>query len=197
MLRSRIRGQTGIGLLASRKYPGTGFGIRRSRDKERSLPPIIHQTNRKQVELVCQTKTDPIVTRLLPSHVLPKRLNPGLRIQAAQRAVQINPVNHAPVQRLASVIPGFVALPEHIAVLTTKYWGTQGVRLTVSFLDGPEAALRSRILQHMNAWNATANALFVETSGQAQVRIARQDGPNGGFWSLAQISLVSRRISPR
>ena len=121
----------------------------------------------------------------------PKRLNPGLRIQAAQRAVQINPVNHAPVQRLASVIPGFVALPEHIAVLTTKYWGAQGVRLTVSFLDGPEAALRSRILQHMNAWNATANALFVETSGQAQVRIARQDGQNGGFWSFLGTDILS------
>src|ERR1700747_1679302 len=95
----------------------------------------------------------------------PKRLDPGLRIQAAQRAVEINPVNHAPVERLSSVIPGFIAQPEHIAVITTKYWGAKGVRLTVGFLDNPEAALRSRILQHMNAWNLTANALFVETLG--------------------------------
>jgi hypothetical protein len=121
----------------------------------------------------------------------PKRLHPSLRIQAAQKAVQINPVNHAPVQRLSSVIPGFIALPEHIAVLTTKYWGAQGVRLTVGFLDGPEAALRSRILQHMNAWNATANALFVETLGQAQVRIARQGGPNGGYWSFLGTDILS------
>ena len=63
--------------------------------------------------------------------------------------------------------------------------------MTVSFLDGPEAALRSRILQHMNAWNATANALFVETSGQAQVRIARQDGLNGGFWSFLGTDILS------
>ena len=95
------------------------------------------------------------------------------------------------MHRLSRVIPGFIAQPEHIAVLTTKYWGTQGVRLTVGFLDNPEAALRSRILQHMNAWNATANVLFVETSGQAQVRIARQDGANGGFWSFLGTDILS------
>jgi hypothetical protein len=126
-----------------------------------------------------------------PLTCTPKRLDPSLRIQAAQKAVQINPINHAPVQRLSSVIPGFVALPEHIAVVTTKYWGAQGVMLTVGFLDGPEAALRSRILQHMNAWSATANVVFVETLGQAQVRIARQDGLNGGFWSFLGTDILS------
>jgi hypothetical protein len=121
----------------------------------------------------------------------PKRLHPNQWIQAAQKAVQINPVNHAPVQRLSRVIPGFIAQPEHIAVLTTKYWGAQGVRLTVGFLDNPEAALRRRILEHMNAWNTTANVLFVETSGEAQVRIARQDGANGGFWSFLGTDILS------
>ncbi|MBV8095146.1 MAG: hypothetical protein JO110_18340, partial [Acetobacteraceae bacterium] len=47
------------------------------------------------------------------------------------------------------------------------------------------------ILQHMNAWNTTANVLFVETLGQAQVRIARQDGPNGGFWSFLGTDILS------
>ncbi|MBV9392323.1 MAG: peptidase M12 [Verrucomicrobia bacterium] len=126
-----------------------------------------------------------------PLACTPKRLHPSLRIQAAQKAVQINPVNHAPVQRLSSVIPGYVALPEHIALVTTKYWGAQGVRLTVGFLDGPEAALRSLILKNMNAWNATANVRFEETQGQAQVRIARQDGPEGGYWSYLGTDILS------
>ena len=121
----------------------------------------------------------------------PKRLPPNLRVQAAQKAVQINPVNHAPVQRLSSIIPGFIAQPEHIAVVTTKYWGVKGIRLTVGFLDNPEDALRSRIIQHMNAWNSTANAVFVETLGQAQVRIARQGGPNGGYWSYLGTDITS------
>jgi hypothetical protein len=122
---------------------------------------------------------------------MPKRLHPSQWIQAAQKAVQINPLNYAPVHHLSWVIPGFIAQPEHIAVLATKYWGAQGVRLTVGFLDNPVAALRSRILQHMNVWNATANVLFVETSGQAQVRIARQDGPNGGYWSFLGTDILS------
>jgi hypothetical protein len=121
----------------------------------------------------------------------PKRLHPSLRVAAAQRAVEINPVNHAPVQRLASVIPGFIAKPEHIAVLTTQYWGSKGRQLTVGFLDNPEAALRSRILEHMNAWSITANVQFVETMGQAEVRIARNDGPNGGFWSFLGTDILS------
>jgi hypothetical protein len=112
-------------------------------------------------------------------------------LQAAQKAAQINPVNYAPVHRLSMVIPGFIAQPEHIAVLTTKYWGAQGVRLTVGFLDNPEAALRNHILEHMNAWSTTANVLFVETAGQAQVRIARQDGANGGFWSFLGTDILS------
>ena len=76
----------------------------------------------------------------------PKRLDPGLRIQAAQKAVEINPVNHAPVERLSSVIPGCIALPEHIAVITTKYWWAKGVRLTVGFLEPHQAQLEAAAL---------------------------------------------------
>jgi hypothetical protein len=35
----------------------------------------------------------------------------------------------------------------------------------------------------MNAWSATANVKFVETQGTAQVRIAREGGEKGGYWS--------------
>jgi hypothetical protein len=97
--------------------------------------------------------------------------------------VNINPLNHAPVERLHGVMRGFTLTPERIAVVTTKYWGVQGVRLTVSFLDNPPSDLRKRIVQHMNAWSKTGNVTFVETKGSAQVRIAREGGENGGYWS--------------
>jgi astacin (peptidase family M12A) len=74
--------------------------------------------------------------------------------------------------------------PEHIAVLTDRKWPSTGVTLTVSFLDGEEAALRARIISHMNAWSTTANVQFVETNQDGQVRIARDDSQdNGGYWS--------------
>src|SRR4051812_35820383 len=83
----------------------------------------------------------------------PKRLPIELAEHAANIATSINPLNHAPVERLARVMEGF-AIPSRarIAVMTTKYWHTNGVRLTVGFLDNPQLALRRRIIQHMNAW---------------------------------------------
>jgi hypothetical protein len=80
-------------------------------------------------------------------------------------------------------MPGFVPTLEHIAVVTTKYWGLQGVKLTVGFMDNPETALKKRLLQHMNAWTKTANVILVETSTDPQVRVARTGGNNGGYWS--------------
>ncbi|NVB79110.1 MAG: hypothetical protein HOV81_11985 [Kofleriaceae bacterium] len=65
--------------------------------------------------------------------------------------------------------------------MTTKYWGAQGVKLTVSFMDTTSAALRTRILSHMNAWNRDANVSFVETQQKGQVRIAFTKGD--GYWS--------------
>ncbi len=113
----------------------------------------------------------------------PKSLPHDLLVDAAHTAVAINPLNRAPLERLTRVMPGFQPTKERIAVVTTKYWGISGVRLTVSFLDNPPAALRKRILQHMNAWTKTANVKFVETKKEGQVRIAREGGPNGGYWS--------------
>ena len=112
----------------------------------------------------------------------PKRLPGELLIDSALRARRENPRNHpAFVGRLASLDPGIAITPEHIAVLTEKYWRTGGVRLTVSFLDTPPVALQTRILSHMNAWNETANVSFVATATEGQVRIARTIGD--GHWS--------------
>jgi len=113
----------------------------------------------------------------------PKRLPQELLLSAAQTAVEINPLNHPPMHRLTRLLPDFKSTPLRIAVVTTKYWGNRGVRLTVGFMDNPPADLRKRILQHMNAWGATANAKFVETRTDPQVRIAREGGEDGGYWS--------------
>ena len=113
----------------------------------------------------------------------PKVLPRSKWVAAARTAATINPVNHPPVERLVRSLPGFTPSPERIAVLTTKYWGTGGVRLTVGFLDNPPANLRKRILSHMNAWAKTANVKFVASSTDPQVRIARMGGADGGYWS--------------
>jgi len=101
-------------------------------------------------------------------------------LTAAQTAVSINPANAPAVEMLALGSPGQVIAPEHLALMTTKYWGSGGVQLTVGFLDNPPADLQRRVLDHMNAWGTWANVTFVATAGQAQVRISR--GP-GGYWS--------------
>jgi Astacin (Peptidase family M12A) len=117
---------------------------------------------------------DPIVC-------LPRRLPRKLWVAAARTATEINPVNHPNLNRLVGIMPGFEPTKERIAVVTTKYWGSGGVRLTVGFLDNPPANLRKRILSHMNAWSATANVNFVETKTNPEVRIARTAGD--GYWS--------------
>lgn len=111
----------------------------------------------------------------------PKHLPRELWIKAAEAAITINPVNRPPVHRLTRVIPGFAPTKAHLSVLTTKYWGAKGVKLTVGFLDNPSVELRKKILAHMNAWSKTANVAFVATAVDPQVRIART--PGDGYWS--------------
>lgn len=113
----------------------------------------------------------------------PKSLPKEKAVEAARTAIKINPQNHVPIAHLAGLMPGLTITPQRIALVTKKYWGLQGVRLTVSFLDNPAADLRRRILQHMNAWAETANVKFSETKTDPQVRIARVGGEEGGYWS--------------
>ena len=120
----------------------------------------------------------------------PRSLPKEKLVHAARTAVEINPVNHPPLERLTRVMPGFSPTPERIAVVTTKYWGPKGVSLTVGFMDNPPAALRKRILQHMNAWNKTANVKFVETKKDPKVRIARVGGNDGGYWSYVGTDIL-------
>ncbi len=119
----------------------------------------------------------------------PKLLPSDQWINAAKTAIQVNPMNRAAVERLSMVMAGFTPTPQHIAALTTKYWHSGGVKLTVGFLDNPAADLRARILQHMNAWAQSAKVSFTESSTEPQVRIARNAGD--GYWSYVGIDVLS------
>lgn len=119
----------------------------------------------------------------------PKSLPRELWVSAAKVAVEHNPVNHPALASLAQAMPGFTLTRERIAVVTTKYWRTNGVRLTVGFLDNPPADLRARILAHMNAWSSRINATFVESNAEPRVRIARTAG--SGYWSYLGTDILS------
>lgn len=92
---------------------------------------------------------------------------------AASTAICQNP-NNQPAQDL-EVLP-----PSYLAVLTTKYWGAEGTRLTVGFMETTPADLRDRIIGHMNAWSEYANVRFEYSVQEPQVRITRS---GQGYWS--------------
>ena len=102
----------------------------------------------------------------------PKGLDPALRLMAAENAIRINPMNRAPVERLIKVLPDLIDLKPFTALLTSKRWHTDGVDLSVSFMEARPAEFRDRVLGHMNAWGETAKVRFRETTGTGQVRIA-------------------------
>lgn len=124
-----------------------------------------------------------------PVVCLPRRLPTHQWISAARIASKINPMNHPPINRLMLVHKGFAPTPMGIAVLTNKFWHTNGVRLTVRFLDNPPGVLSSMILSHMNAWGKTANVKFVTSNTDPQVRITRTHG--GGHWSNLGTDILS------
>lgn len=103
---------------------------------------------------------------------------------AAAQAVELNPANAPTAQGRAALGPD---MP--LSAITSRRWPQTGVRLTVSFLDGPAADLRRRILSHMNAWGAWSNVQFTETNGTGQVRIARLAGD--GYWSYLGTDVLS------
>ncbi len=124
------------------------------------------------------------MSEFIPCRLL--RLAPAMALSAARTAVAENPAN-APsgVEMIPSPKEdeeGDMPKAQRLALLTSKYWGAGGVRLTVSFLDSPAADLRARIVSHMNAWSQSANVQFVEVASSGQVRIART--PGDGYWSF-------------
>jgi hypothetical protein len=112
----------------------------------------------------------------------PKHLTGEMLIPAAAHAISINPLNRPPVERAAGLLPAGAVNKSFLAILTSKRWKTNGVRLTVGFMETTPADLRARIVSNMNAWDQTANVQFTETQGNdAQVRILREN--TDGYWS--------------
>ena len=124
-----------------------------------------------------------------PIVCLPKTLPREMWVPAAHKAIAVNPMNRPPVEQLTMTLQGFVPAPDHLAVLTTKYWKNGGVHLTVGFLDNPPADLRAKIIAHMNAWNKTADVTFAETQTDPQVRIARVE--DDGYWSYVGTDILT------
>src|SRR3954469_2123824 len=100
-------------------------------------------------------------------------------IPAAHSAVAENPANAPATEMMARA---GVELPEvqHLAILTSKYWGTGGVTLTVGFLEETPSDLQDRIVSHMNAWGEFGNVSFALSNTDPQVRITRE---GDGYWS--------------
>src|SRR5687767_8426702 len=105
----------------------------------------------------------------------PKSLPLDKLVDAERRALEVNPENALERRTVVRTPVGRRGGPRRIAVVIARKWPATGVRLSVSFLDNPSVALRSRILLHLNAWGEQANVLFSETQGVGQVRIARLD----------------------
>ena len=77
-------------------------------------------------------------------------------IQAARVAVEIEPRNAPAFQQAASLLrfdTSTILNPQSIAALTTKTWGSKSRTISVSSLDGANAATMNRIVAHMNAWD--------------------------------------------
>jgi len=109
-------------------------------------------------------------------------------LESAENAARINPNNLAEGLTPKDVVAAATSAGGRLALDQQRYWGSQGVSLTVGFLDNPGDDLRKRILSHMNAWNKTANVTFVEATADPQVRIARS---GQGYWSYIGTDILS------
>ncbi len=120
-----------------------------------------------------------------PAICSPKFLPLDMTARAAEIARRINPAN-APVAHPEAVFPE----PEHLALLSSAYWGTGGLHATVGLMERAPAAFVDRLLSHMNAWNRTANVLFTytDTDRMPMVRITRT---GDGYWSYLGTNILS------
>jgi len=108
-----------------------------------------------------------------------------------ERAVAYNPANRPNSAIVAYALganpsrPGSQSSPG-------KRWHTDGVKLTVGFLDNPPAALRKRILSHMNAWAKTANVPVHRNQDQRKCASpAPANSGHGGLLSYEGTDILS------
>lgn len=113
-----------------------------------------------------------------------KSVPPEQILAAAKTAIEINPANRPHFDDFPAGLVGTmiatVLPPEHLAVITSRFWGAGGVKLGVSFMENTAAALRDKILSYMNAWSAFCNASFSWSQSNGEVRISRGQG---GYYS--------------
>lgn len=114
--------------------------------------------------------------------------------ESAQQAIEVNPLNR-PSAALIYKRLGRAPTNEELTVATNKFWGDDGARLTVSFVDSTSTTLKKKILLHLNAWNLKANIEFVETTDtfNALVRINREplnDPEWDGYWCFLGTDLI-------
>ncbi|MEP7009102.1 MAG: CHAT domain-containing protein [Acidobacteriota bacterium] len=123
----------------------------------------------------------------------PRSLTEAQAEVARRRALEINPDNILESHTVLRTPEGRRGGPRRLTLVIGRRWPASGVRLTVQFLDSPAKDLRARLLQHMNAWNQTANVHFTETKGTGQVRIARLDSPAAmaGYWSYVGTEILA------
>lgn len=107
-------------------------------------------------------------------------------VAAAATAVEISPVNAVPVEQMVDAMEAIsketgtnVSLkPQHLAVLTSKYWGVGGVKLEVAFMEQTSPTLGDKIVSYLNNWRTKgkANVTFVRTNNlnNAPVRCTLQ-----------------------
>lgn len=127
----------------------------------------------------------------------PRRVQPENIEKAAKTALKINPLNRPNGIKLYKRL-GRMPTPAELTLAVKKYWGVEGVRLTVGFLDNPTRELRNRILSHLNAWNKKANIEFVEIdcAEDAEVRINRErmgDPLWDGYWSFLGTDIIDNQ----
>lgn len=104
--------------------------------------------------------------------------------QAARYAVKENPNNDTPLglTTTLTLVSDGIASPSRLSILIGRYWGKNGVNLTVSFLSQASAALKDKILKYANKWGDYGNIRFTLATGSnyGDIRIALS---SGGYWS--------------
>lgn len=141
---------------------------------DRKVQQILSLSVQRRLEMAKKHKPPSSGVAFMPCSI--KNLPADKLIAASRTAHSINPINRP------SSIGARIGMdtPEHIALLTTKYWGAGGVHLTVGFTEPISDALATKIIKFMNMWSITANVSFTRSKMGAQVRISRG---SGGYWS--------------
>lgn len=103
------------------------------------------------------------------------------RYEAAKFAISLNPTNQPPLGALAKL--GMVSDKFAIAVMTTKFFQSGSVNLTVGFVSRAAAVLQEKIVSHFNAWAKYCNVSFTITGGVWQGADIRVSLGGSGYWA--------------